>query len=206
MMNWLRRYFFTGLLVSLPLFISVYVLILIFGFVDGILGNFINIYFKKTLGFYIPGLGIILFFLIVILVGLLSSRFSEKLLQRYLDRIISRFPLLRLIYPPLKQIVTFLFSKDNVGFKKAVLIGFPYRDNWTLGFITNETFEEAKNKTGAELLNIFVPLAPNPTTGFIFFVPKEKVIFLDISIKEAIKLVISGGLLNPQDSSKDKLS
>ena len=134
--------------------------------------------------------------------GFLSSLFAVRLLQRKLDKMIAKFPLLRYIYPPIKQIFEFLFSKDN-AFKKSVLVQYPFKGNWTLGFVTNETFQEANTKTGVQLLNIFVPMAPNPATGFILFVPKDEVIFLDIDVKEAVKLIISGGLLNPTEASKD---
>ncbi|MGE5197553.1 MAG: DUF502 domain-containing protein, partial [Deltaproteobacteria bacterium] len=88
-----------------------------------------------------------------------------------------------------------------MAFKRAVLVEFPNKGSWTLGFITNETFKEANDKTASELLNIFVPLAPNPTTGFIIFARKDAAIFLDMSIQDAMKFIISGGLLNPADSA-----
>lgn len=201
-MKRLTKYFITGLLVVLPLFISIYILVIMFRFVDGMLGSFVNVFIKNTFGFHIPGVGLILFVLIVLSVGFLSSLFAVRLLQRKLDKMIGKFPLLRYIYPPIKQIFEFLFSKDN-AFKKSVLVQYPFKGNWTLGFVTNETFQEANTKTGVKLLNIFVPMAPNPATGFILFVPKDEVIFLDINVKEAVKLIISGGLLNPTEASKD---
>ena len=201
-MKRLTKYFITGLLVVLPLFISIYILVIMFRFVDGMLGRFVNVFIKNTFGFHIPGVGLILFVLIVLSVGFLSSLFAVRLLQRKLDKMIGKFPLLRYIYPPIKQIFEFLFSKDN-AFKKSALVQYPFKGNWTLGFVTNETFQEANTKTGVQLLNIFVPMAPNPATGFILFVPKDEVIFLDIDVKEALKLIISGGLLNPTEASKD---
>lgn len=203
MIKHVRRYFITGILVIFPLFLSIYILFILFRFVDGILGRFINVYFKETLGFYIPGLGLILFLLIIIVAGFLSTHFLGRRLNRFLDRIVGPFPLLRHIYPWIRQIFTFLFSKNNLSFKKVVLVGYPCKGSWSLGFITNEGFKEAKLKSGQELLSIFVPLVPNPTSGFLIFASSKDVIFLDISIKEAMKLILSGGILNPVNFSKD---
>ena len=201
----LRRSFITGLLVILPLYISIYILIIIFKFTDGILGKFINVYFKQILGFYIPGLGIIIFVLAVLAVGFLSKVFVARALYSFIDRLISRFPVLRTIYPPLKQIFGFLFSENALAFKQAVLVEFPQKGSWTIGFVTNQSFKQAKEKTGRELLNVFVPLVPNPASGFIIFASQENLLFLDISIKEAMKLVLSGGLLNPTELPTQKL-
>lgn len=202
MIKKVRKYFIAGLLTVLPLFISIYILVFLFRFVDGILGNIINVYFKKTWGFYVPGLGLILFLLTVLFTGFLSSFFIGRLLQKNLERFIQQFPILRVIYPPLKQIFEFLFSKESIGFKKAVLIEYPRKGSWTLGFITNETFKEACDKAQSQLLSILVPFVPNPTSGFVVFVPPDEIVFLDISIKDALKVVISGGLLNPEDLPK----
>ena len=204
-MRKLNRLFLTGLLVILPLFLSVYILFKTFKFVDGILGNIVNVYFQKAWGFYVPGIGLILFLGIVLTVGFLSSYIGVKLLHKYLDAIFGKFPLFKYIYVPLKKMFEFIFSEGNIAFKKAVLIEFPYKGNWSLGFITSETFQEAKNKIAADLVNIFVPLAPNPVTGFIVFVRKADVIFLDMEIKDAMKLILSGGVLNPLDAVKKPL-
>jgi len=201
-MKRLNRYFITGLLALLPISISVYILVTLFRFADGILGRFINVYFQKAWGFYVPGIGLILFVGIVLTVGFLSSYIGVKLLHKYLDAIFGKFPLIKYIYVPLKKMFEFIFSEGNIAFKKAVLIEFPRKGNWSLGFITSETFQEAKNKIAADLVNIFVPLAPNPITGFIVFVRKAEVIFLDMEIKDAMKIILSGGVLNPQDAVK----
>ena len=205
-MKRIRRYLITGLMILLPTVISLYILVFVFQLFDSILGNVINQHVQKMLGFYIPGIGLVLFFALILLVGFLSSFFAEKLLQRYLDRFVSRFPLLRNIYPPIRQIFEFLFSKENLSFKRSVLVEFPVKGSWTLGFVTNESFQEANDKAGAQLLNIYIPLAPNPSTGFIVFVPRDSVKYLDIDVKDAMRLVVSGGLLNPPRPAKDTSS
>lgn len=194
----IRRYFITGLLVILPLLLSLYILFLLFRFADGILGRFI----RERIGFYIPGLGLVFSLVVITFFGLLSTLFLGRYLYNLIDKIFRNFPLIRHIYPSIKNIFEFLFSKEHLGFKKAVLVRYPTKESWTIGFITNEGFKESKEKTKKNLLNIFVPLSPNPISGFLIFAPSEDVIFLDISIEEAMKLIISGGLLNPELAKK----
>lgn len=201
-MKKLNQYFLTGLLVTLPLVLSIYILIFLFDFLDGILGHLVNEYFEKTLGFYIPGMGIILFLILILCVGFVSVTLSLRFLHKFVDKIISGLPILKHIYIPLKQMFEFIFAQNNMSFKKSVLIEFPCKGAWSLGFVTNETFKEANDKLDADLLNIFVPLAPNPMTGFVILMPKAGVIFLDIEIKEAMRLILSGGLLNPHELIK----
>jgi uncharacterized membrane protein len=197
-MRRLNRFFLTGILVLLPLFLSIYILVLGFRFIDGILGNVVNIYIRKEWGFSIPGIGLILFFAIVIAAGLVSTYIGHK----YLDKFFGKFPLIKYIYVPLKQMLEFIFSEENITFKKAVLIEFPCKGNWSMGFITNESFQEAKHKIAEDLVNIFVPLAPNPITGFIVFVRKADILFLDMEIREAMRLILSGGVLNPHEMTR----
>ncbi|MCX5665755.1 MAG: DUF502 domain-containing protein [Candidatus Omnitrophica bacterium] len=199
----IRKYFIAGLLTILPLALSVYILLVLFKIVDGILGRYLNVYLKNSLGFYIPGLGLILFLAIIFLSGVLSIHFFGARLHLFLGRALARFPLLRYIYPSVKKVFEFVFSDTRLGFKKVVLVQYPSKGIWSLGFIANDGFAEAEEKTGKKFYNIYVPSVPNPTTGFFFFVPKEEVIMLDIGIKEAMRLVMSGGLLNPSDFIKE---
>lgn len=108
------------------------------------------------------------------------------------------------IYSPLKQIFEFLFSEEKVAFKKTVLVRCLPNNTLTIGFVTNQGLPEAQEKAQSELLSVFVPTVPNPTTGFLLFVPRSEVVFLDISIKDAIKLIVSGGMINPANSPQDK--
>ena len=119
-----------------------------------------------------------------------------------MDAALRRFPLIRLIYPSIKQIIEFLFATQRQTFKKAVLVEYPKTGIWSMGFITNEGFQEAKEKTKKELLNIFIPSSPGPFTGFYILVPRQEVIILDIMVEDAVKLLVSGGLLNPVPLSK----
>lgn len=199
----IRRYFVAGLLTILPLALSVYILLVLFRIVDGILGRYLNVYLKNLLGFYIPGLGLILFIAIIFLSGILSIHFFGAGLHLFLGRVLARFPLLRYIYPSIKKVFEFVFSDNKLGFKKVILVEYPSKGIWSMGFIANDGYVEAEEKTGKKFFNIYVPSTPNPTTGYFFLVPKDDVIMLDIGIKEAMRLVMSGGLLNPADFIKD---
>jgi uncharacterized membrane protein len=110
---------------------------------------------------------------------------------------------LRYIYPSVKEVFEFVFSDNKLGFKKVALVEYPSKGIWSLGFIANDGYAEAEAKTGRTFFNIYIPSVPNPTTGFFFFFPKEQVIILDIGIKEAMRLVMSGGMLNPADFGKE---
>jgi uncharacterized membrane protein len=197
MMNRLKRYFITGILVILPLFLSLYVLFIVFRFFDGILGPLINIYFKQNFQVYIPGVGLILFILIVFLTGFFSTHVIGKGFHLFVEKAVSRFPLLRYIYPSIKRAFEFLFSEASLSFKKAVLVEYPSKGIWSIAFVTNENFYEANKKTNQDLLTVYVPSVPNPATGFIVLVPRSAVVYLDITVTDAMKIIISGGLLNP---------
>ncbi|MFA5361676.1 MAG: DUF502 domain-containing protein [Candidatus Omnitrophota bacterium] len=199
----LKKYFLTGLFVTLPLFISGYVLFVIFRFIDGILGRLINIYFMRSFGIYIPGLGFILFFFGIIGVGFVSTHLFGRGIQRLADRIGGRFPLIRHIYPSVKQIFEMLFPSDKVSQRIIVIFEYPRQGIWSIGFVVGENFKEIKEKTGHDLLNVYVPAVPNPATGFFVFIPRKDVIRLNISMKDAIRLIVSGGLLNPPEPPED---
>ena len=197
MFTYIKRNLIAGFLVIFPLLFTVYILVFLFQFADNILGKFINTYLERSLGFYIPGLGLILFLIIIFVVGFLTTHLLGRRLYSILDKALRRFPLVRHVYPSIRQIVEFLFATQHKTLKKVVLVEYPRRGIWSIGFITNEGFQEARDKTRQNLLNVFIPSSPGPLTGFFILIPHQGVIFLDITIEEAIKLVVSGGLLNP---------
>jgi uncharacterized membrane protein len=198
----IRKYLVAGLLTILPLALSIYILVVLFKLVDGILGRFLNAYFKNLLGFYIPGLGLILFILIIFLTGFISTHLFGAKLHNLFDKALGRFPLLRHIYPSIKKVFEFVFAENRVGFKKAVLVEYPRKGVWALGFIANESFKEAEDMIGKKLLNVYIPWVPNPTTGYYALVPSDEVKILNMSVSEAMRLVMSAGLLNPKELIK----
>lgn len=195
----IRHYFATGFLITLPVFITLYFIFIILRFIDGIFGKVINFYLKQYLGFAIPGIGIIIGMLVVFGVGFTAANFFGKKIIHALERWFLKFPFIRQIYPATKQIVDSFISKDSPAFKKVVLVQYPARGIWSVGFLTSESFKEANDKAGRELLHIFIATTPSPLTGFLILVPREDVTELNISIEEGIKLIISGGIVKPAE-------
>lgn len=196
-MNKLKRYFFAGLLTILPIFLTVYLLLLIFRWIDNIIGRFINSYLKTTFGFSIPGLGFIVAALIILVTGFIVSHLLNKRALPLLERWFLKLPGIKQVYPSIKQIVGFIFSKDKAAFKKVVLVEYPSKGIWSVGFMTNEGFREAQELTGQELVHVLIGTTPGPWTGFLILVPKREVKFLEMSVEEGMKLIVSGGILKP---------
>jgi uncharacterized membrane protein len=196
-MSKVKKYFFAGFFIILPAFVTVYVLYAIFIFIDGIWGKLLNFYLRKYLGFAIPGLGFILGMLTILVVGFIATNLFGKRLFKFFEQIFLKFPFIKLIYDPAKQIVDSFISRDNPAFKKVVMVEYPSKGIWSVGFLTNEGFKEAQEKTGEDLLHIFIATTPSPLTGFLILVPKRDVKILDIPVESGVKLVVSGGIVKP---------
>lgn len=194
MLRGIRNIFITGLLILLPIAGSLYILYLFFSFID----NLFNIPLKDLLGTEIPGVGVILTFAIIFTVGVIARNYFGKKILHFTERIIIKIPLVKTIYISIKQIVDTLFLKKNDAFKKAVLVEYPKEGVYTIGFITSESPKEISEKTKAECVSLFIPTTPNPTSGMFIIVPKDKVTYLDMDVEEAIKLIVSGGLVTPE--------
>ena len=194
-----KRYFFTGLLIVLPILITVYLFISLFAFFDNILGRYINRLTLALLGYKIPGLGLLVFATIIFFTGFFATNFIGRKFLRYMESFWFKFPIVKKVYPAAKQITHFLFGEKLQGrFQKVALARFPNKDCYTICFITNETTESIKTKTGKDLMNVLIPTVPNPITGYLLFIPREDLIFLDMSVEEAVKMVVSGGVLDPK--------
>ena len=196
-MNKLKRYFITGLLTILPIFLTLAILFIIFRLIDNVIGKIINSYLKTAFGFSIPGLGFILVILIILVTGFVVSHLVSKRTLPLIEMVLLKFPGIRQIYPSVKQVVGFIFSKDKDVFKKVVLVEYPSKGIWSVGFMTNEGFREAQELTGQELVHVLIGSTPSPWSGFFILVPKNAVKFLKMSAEEGIKLIVSGGILKP---------
>ena len=197
LMSKLKRYFITGMLTILPIFLTLYILLIIFRLIDNIIGVIINRYLKTAFGFSIPGLGFILAILIILVIGFVVSHLVSKRVFPLIERWFLKLPGVRQVYPSIKQVVGFIFSKDAAVFKKVVLVEYPSKGIWSVGFMTNEGFREAKELTGQELIHVLIGTTPNPWSGFFILVPKNAVKFLEMSAEEGMKLIVSGGILKP---------
>ena len=194
----LRRYFLNGLATLFPIVVTLYLLLIIFKFADGLLGQYINSYWQRAYGYEIPGLGLVMTVLVILLAGMVSSHFLGQWFFRLLEERFGSLPLIRRIYPSVKQLTQFLFSKENgqSGFRRVVLVEYPRLGMFSIALVTNETTTSAMGKPQV-ILTLLIPTPPSPLTGPIIFVPKESVIPLNMSIEDAFKLVVSGGVVAP---------
>ncbi len=193
----LKRQFIAGIIVTIPIGVTVWLVIWIFTSIDSILQPAVS----SILGRTIPGLGIVVLIILVYLVGILASNFVTKKLVNYGQSLLSRIPLVRPIYGFVKQVVDSFSASGTAGFKQVVVAEFPMKGTRTIGFVTNESLDKAGNK----LLYIFIPTAPNPTSGFLQIVKEKDVIQVDMSVDDALKMVVSAGKMLPREIS-DKLS
>ncbi len=192
----IKRIFVTGLTAVIPLVITVYVIYGLFHFADGILGKHINEFFYEYIGYEVPGLGIVIAILLIFCLGLIL-RLSRMKIFRWTERLFFRIPLVNKIYFPVKRIVDFLFFPPQKNFRSAVLVEYPRKGIYSLGFLTNENTISFKERGNRKFCNVYMPSSPSPITGFIIIVDEKDLIPLDIGVEEAIRLIVSGGLINP---------
>lgn len=197
-MNKLRTYFISGLVVFLPLALTTYFFILAINFTDGFLGKYLQPYFYRNFGFYFRGVGILVGIYIIIVTGFFVTNFLGRKVHNLFERLLLRLPFFKQVYPALKEMALFLFSQDRLKtFKQVVLVEYPRKGVYSYGFLTNDTALKICEQTKTELCNVFVPSSPGPLTGFAILVPKKEIIFTEISIEDAFKFIVSGGVVNP---------
>ncbi|MEE8559185.1 MAG: DUF502 domain-containing protein [Alphaproteobacteria bacterium] len=197
----LRNYLLTGILVTAPIAITFYIAWLGINFVDSrVIPLIPEKYNPETyLPFDILGLGLVIVIIALMLVGWLTASFVGRLFLRTGERVLARMPVIRSIYGALKQVFETVLSHRSTAFREVVLIEYPRRGIWALGFLTGMTEGEVQNLTTEDVLNVFLPTTPNPTSGFLLFLPKEDVLVLDMTVEEGIKMVMSGGIVTPPD-------
>lgn len=200
-MNWgarrLRRYLIVGLIVIAPVGITVWVLVGVFRFLDAILGEPL----QAALGRSIPGLGLLLLFAFVLLIGWLAHRTAGRQVLHWWNLALVRFPLTGRIYNALSQIVQGMIGEQRRLFRRTVLIPYPTDGVWALAFVTSEDAPVMSRWVGEPCVNVFLPTTPNPTTGFVMIVPRSRVIETDISVEDAMKFIFSGGAVSPGETA-----
>ena len=190
----IRNNFITGVVVLIPIGITIYLTIFLIKISSKILPKELNP--NHYLPYNIPGLEILISVILITIIGWISLSFIGKKLFDIFENILNKIPILRTIYSAVNQLIeTFTKSKSNK--KNVVLIQYPRKGVWAVGFATKENTGEIKKKTGQELINVFVPTTPNPTSGFLLMFPKDEVIYLDLSFEEASKFIVSAGSTNP---------
>lgn len=202
----LRAYLLAGILVTAPIFITFYLAWLFITFVDSKITPLIPAKYNPEtyLPFAVPGLGLIVLVIALMLVGSLTAGFFGRLWIRFSERILAQMPIIRNVYSAVKQILETVLAQQSNAFREAVLIEYPRKGIWSIGFITGRTKGEVQDVTPEECINIFIPTTPNPTSGFLLFVPKKDITPLSMSVEEAIKMVISGGIVTPADKRKGR--
>ena len=191
----IRNYFIAGVVVLIPIGITVYLTIFITKISSKILPNEINP--NHYLPFDIPGLEILISILLITFIGWLSLSFIGRKMLSIFENLLKKIPILRTIYSAINQ-MTETFTKDKGNKKNVVLVEYPRKGSWAVGFATKDNTGEIARKTKRKLVNVFVPTSPNPTTGFIIHVPIEDVNFLEMTVEEGLKMIISFGVVAPE--------
>ena len=192
----LRNYFITGVLVLIPIGVTVYLTLFFIKVFAKILPQEINP--NNYLPYSIPGLEIIISIIVITVIGWLSLSFLGKKLVKLVNDIFKKIPFLRTVYSAIGQ-MTQSFAQTRKSKKKSVvLVEYPRKGSWAVGFATQENIGEIASKTNKNLINVFVPTTPNPTSGFLLMFPKDEIIYLDMSFEDASKFIVSAGTSNPK--------
>jgi uncharacterized membrane protein len=202
----LRSYFLAGILVTAPLGITVYLGVIFIRFIDG---SVIPLIPPEALPYRIPGLGLIILAIVLTVIGALTTGLFGRWIVRTGEQILNRMPIVRNIYSAIKQIFETVLAKKSDAFREAVLVEFPRRESWTVGFITAQTQGEVARKLADQqpnLVSVYVPTTPNVTGGYMIFVPRSEVIPLSMSVEDAWKLIISVGIVMPPEKISELTS
>jgi uncharacterized membrane protein len=197
----LKRSFLAGLLVVVPLGMTIVVVRWIIGLMDGLLMRFLPERFwpEAVFGFAVPGVGVVTTLLLILLVGMLATNYFGRSVLGFSERIMGQIPLVKGIYGLFKQVADTVLSTERQGFRKVVLIEYPRKGIWSVGFVTGVTQGEVQSITDRRVINVFVPTTPNPTSGYYILVPEEDATVLTMTTEEAFKLIISGGMVTPPE-------
>jgi uncharacterized membrane protein len=193
-----RKNVLTGLVLLAPLYLTFWLLSSFVRLIDNKVGTFLPAELNPQTYFHIPGYGLVILVLFAALLGALAKNFVMAKVIGWGEKLLDQLPVVRSVYNAIKQIAHTVLVQSDRSFEKACLVEYPRKGMWALAFISTDTRGEVRERTGAgAMMSVFLPTTPNPTSGFLLFVPKEDVIELDMTIEEAAKLVISAGLVSP---------
>lgn len=195
----LRAYFFAGILITAPVSLTIYLSWLFISFVDDQVFSLLPPDYnpESYLPFFIPGIGLLVALVGLTVIGALTAGILGRAARRLIDGVLNRVPVIRSLYAAINQIMETVLANKSSAFRECVLIEYPRKDIWTLGFITGISQGEVQEATQETVINVFVPTTPNPTSGFLLFVPERDIIRLQMPIEDGLKLVISGGIVTP---------
>ncbi|MDQ6987431.1 MAG: DUF502 domain-containing protein [Mariprofundaceae bacterium] len=193
-----KRWFFTGLILLVPILVTVYLFLGVVNAMDGLIRLIPSAWQPDQLiGFHIPGLGVLLTLIIVLVTGMLGTSFIGRWLVRMGESVVERIPLVRSVYSALKNVLETVLRDNQDAFRRVVLIEYPRRGTYALGFVSGTGEGEVQQKTGENVITVFVPTAPNPTSGFLLYVPEKDTTALNMSVEDGMKCVISAGVITP---------
>ncbi|MGC6517999.1 MAG: DUF502 domain-containing protein [Candidatus Puniceispirillaceae bacterium] len=198
----IRGWFLTGLLVTAPILLTVYITWLFVDIIDGWVTELLPPNLRDTFYTNIPGVGLIIGGLAITLIGALAAGFFGRWIIRTGEAIVNRMPIIGKIYGAVKQILETVLASQSDAFRDVVLVEYPRKNLWVIGFVTGGTKGEVQGAISDETVNVFVPTTPNPTSGFLLFCPKEELTYLDMTVEEAVRLVVSGGIVTPEHKPK----
>jgi len=203
----LKGYFLTGLLIVVPLYITFYVLRLIVNAMDKVLLYLPEQYRPDAfLPFHIPGIGLAITIVVIFIIGLLAQNFFGRKLVAIGEYFMAKIPVLRAVYKGSKQFVdTFFVQDSDEGFSTVIMLEYPRKGIYGLGFVTGKAKGELQSRTGVTTINVFIPTTPNPTSGFYLIVPEQDVIVLDMTVEDAFKVIMTGGMVVPDEVKKKEL-
>ena len=199
-----RGWFLTGLLVTAPVLLTIYITWLFVDIVDGWVKDILPPGFADTVYSNIPGIGIIIGGVAITIIGAVAAGFFGRWLIAFGEKLLNRMPVVGTIYGASKQILETVMASQSDAFRDVVLVQYPRKDLWVIGFVTGTTKGEVQSAIEDETVNVFVPTTPNPTSGFLLFCPRNELRFLEMSVEDAVKLVVSGGIVTPPHKSDKK--
>lgn len=212
LLGWIRARFFAGLVIATPIVVPIFVIVLVIGWIDrqvkpilrsaippNIRSYDFGFFTVDTLIDYTPGIGVLFSVVALTVLGAIATNLIGRSLIRTSEKIAERVPILSTLYTPLRQLVEIFSDKESSSFKEVVLVEYPKEGTWAVGFLTSQTKGEIASKLGENFMGIFVPTTPNPTSGFLIYVPQDKVIHLDMSVEDGAKLIVSAGVVMPKE-------
>lgn len=203
----LRSYLLTGLVVWMPILVTMVVLRFIIDLLDKTIALIPHAYQPQQLiGFNVPGFGVLLSLILLLVTGMVATNLLGQRLVTWSEAVLDRIPLVRTIYNGSKQVMQALFATNSQAFRKVVLIQYPRKGIWSIAFHTGSPPAEISEHTGKEMLTVFIPTTPNPTSGFLMMVPKSDTMELSMSTEAALKLIISLGVMPPVVPGKDNVT
>ena len=203
----LRTNFLAGVLITAPIGITFYLSWIIIDWIDNRITPIIPVKYNPEtyLPFSVPGLGLLIVIVSLICIGALAKGVIGRWWVQTSEILLARMPVIRSVYGAVKQIFETILKQQSNAFRQVVLFEYPRRGCWAIGFLTGRTEGEVQSLTEDEVLNVFLPTTPNPTSGYLLFIPKNELVFLSMSVEEGIKMVVSGGIVTPPDRRPDAL-